>query len=98
MKTKIEAEYWRRLLELMLKCDTKTKMDEFLHLFLTMNEREYLVARYRIVEALLTTEQTQREIAKNLNVSITKITDGSKASQVISDKFRSFLTKEMKHK
>jgi TrpR family trp operon transcriptional repressor len=96
MKTKKKEDvYWCRLLELMIKCDTKAKMDDFLHLFLTMNEREYLVDRYRIVEALLTTDQTQREIAKNLNVSITKITDGSKAVHVISEKFRAFLVKEM---
>ena len=93
MKTKIEQEYWRRFLELIANCKNKNKLDELFHLFFTMNEREYLVARYRIVEALLTTESTQRDIAKNLNVSITKITDGSKAVQIISDNMRTFLTK-----
>jgi TrpR family transcriptional regulator, trp operon repressor len=95
MKSSVEAEYWQRFLGLLLQCKTKTRLDEMMHLFLTMNERGYLIDRYRIVEAILTTEQSQREIAKNLNVSITKITDGSKAIQIISDKFRAFLLEEM---
>lgn len=95
MKTQTEKEYWQRFIQLLLNCPEKKQMDELLHLFLTMNEREYLVSRYRIIEALLTTEQTQRVIASNLNVSITKITDGSKSVQIISDNLREFLTKEM---
>lgn len=95
MKTKIGEQHWRKFIELVLKCKTKNKLDELFHLFLTMNEREYIASRYCIVEALLTTEETQRVIASKLNVSITKITDGSKAVQVVSDSLRKFLKKEM---
>lgn len=98
MKSKMDRLYWQRFLDLLLACKSKTRLDEVLHLFLTMNERENLVYRLKIIEALLNGQMTQREIAKNLKVSITKITDGSKAVQIISDKSRLFLAEEMQKK
>ncbi len=96
MKSEVDREYWRRFLKLLLQCKKEDMLEELLQLFLTMNEREYLISRYQIIESLLTTKQTQREIAKKLQVSITKITDGSKAVQIISEDLKEFLHQEMK--
>ncbi len=52
-------------------------MDQMLHLFLTINEREFVVDRYQIIKALLTSDLPQRKIAEELGVSIAKITVGS---------------------
>lgn len=68
---------WKRLIELFSQVNDHEQMEKLLLLFLTINEREYLVDRYRIVRALLTTELTQREIAEQFHVSIAKITAGS---------------------
>jgi TrpR family trp operon transcriptional repressor len=46
-------------------------------LFLTAEEREDLAMRYLIVKELMKQNKSQREIAKDLNVSIAKITRGS---------------------
>jgi len=68
---------WNSLVELFAQVDDRHTMERLFLLFLTINEREYLVGRYRIVRALLTSNLTQREIAENLQVSIAKITSGS---------------------
>lgn len=46
-------------------------------LFLTPEEKANLGLRYMIIKELLESKKTQREIAKDLNVSIAKITRGS---------------------
>lgn len=46
-------------------------------LFLTSEERQDIAMRYLIIKALIKQEKTQREIAKDLKVSIAKITRGS---------------------
>ena len=98
MKKLEEDPEWWSLMRLF--CETKNEkvMNELMHLFLTMAERETLVGRYRIVKALLTTEQPQREISEKLGQSITKITHGSKALQVIPEELRKFLIKALKEK
>ena len=68
---------WSCLVELFAQADDVEKMEKLLQLFLTRNEREYLVDRYRIVRALLSSNLTQREIAERFHVSIAKITAGS---------------------
>ncbi len=68
---------WNCLIELFTQVTDHEQMKKLLLLFLTINEREYLVDRYLIVRALLTTELTQREIAEQFHVSIAKITAGS---------------------
>ena len=68
---------WNCLVELFTQVTDHEQMEKLLLLFLTINEREYLVDRYRIVRALLSTELTQREIAEQFHVSIAKITAGS---------------------
>lgn len=56
--------------------DEKT-LSALFELFFTAEERADLAMRYLIVKELLSEEKTQREMAKELNVSIAKITRGS---------------------
>lgn len=68
---------WRQLIGLFCKMQDPVEMEKLLLLFLTINEREYLVDRFRIIRALLQGTLTQREIAEQCHVSIAKITAGS---------------------
>lgn len=68
---------WNQLMKLFTNVKSEEMMDQMFHLFLTINEREFLVDRYKIVKALLTSELPQRKIAEELGVSIAKITVGS---------------------
>lgn len=63
-------------------CFTKKEMSLTLStglfdLFFTHEEKKDLATRYLIIKMLLNNEKTQRQIAKELNVSISKITRGS---------------------
>jgi len=64
--------------QLMKMCLEKPELArEIWDLFFTPEEKEDMNKRYLIVEALLKQKKTQRQIAKDLDVSIAKITRGS---------------------
>ena len=66
-------------------------VNEFLNLFLTKSERESVLKRYKILVLLLKAKSTQREVSKQLNLSISKVTAGSKALQNTSQNMRKLL-------
>jgi TrpR family transcriptional regulator, trp operon repressor len=73
---KLLEKGWRKLLKILRH---STQLEELLNILLTSEERAGLSKRILIIEALLKSEKTQREISKYLNVSIAKITRGSNA-------------------
>ena len=64
-------------------------------LFFTPEEKDNLALRYLIIQELLQDEKSQREMAKNLNVSIAKITRGSNELKRISPKLLATLRSKM---
>ncbi|MCD6047430.1 MAG: Trp operon repressor [Gammaproteobacteria bacterium] len=74
--------------------DRKLRAD-LLDLFLSEKEKEALNDRYLIVQALLKSEKPQREIAKNLGVSIAKITRGSNELKRINKNLLAYLEKKL---
>lgn len=94
-KEKIDSEgEWRHFLEFCLKLKTRDNFKEFFDLLFTLDEKEDLIKRARVITALLRGDQTQREIAKEINVSIFKVTRGSNALKIISNHLKTFLKKE----
>lgn len=91
-----KSKEWTKFLDLFLSVKDRSTLDMLFQLFMTMNERDMLVDRYRLVKALLTTDLPQREIAEILHLSISKITAGSKATQVLPDHHKTYLHKKMK--
>ncbi len=77
MKYLENNDEWNQLVKLFTNVKSEELMDQMLHLFLTINEREFLFDRYKIIKALLTSDLPQRKIAEELEVSIAKITVGS---------------------
>jgi TrpR family transcriptional regulator, trp operon repressor len=82
---------WRGFLNLCLKVETVKELEELFGLFLTPEEREDLSTRHLIVQELVRGKMTQREMAKNLGVSIAKITRGSNSLKMISKDLRRLL-------
>lgn len=78
------------LLKLLSSVRTKGEAKRLLSDLLTPQELEELALRWQIVQ-MLAKEVPQREIAKKLGVSITKITRGSSALQYGSGGFELFL-------
>jgi TrpR family transcriptional regulator, trp operon repressor len=86
---------WAHFARMCLSFESPEELQKVLDLFLTIEEKETLSARYQIVKALLEGTLTQREIAQKLKVSIAQITRGSNALKIISPKLREHLTRNM---
>ncbi|MEM7589376.1 MAG: trp operon repressor [Myxococcota bacterium] len=82
---------WDELVQLLAHVQDRQHMDELLRLLLTLHEQESLANRYRIVHALLCSGKPQRHIAKNLQVSIAKVTAGSNGLKQISASLKQLL-------
>ena len=96
-KSRIQgSQDWDKLLELFLGAQDKETLSMIFQLFMTTSERKMLVDRYSLVKALLTTDLSQRKISDLLNLSISKITAGSKATKNLSIEFRKYLIKKMR--
>ena len=79
---------WTKFVQLFLNIKERSELETLFDLFLTMNEREMLTDRYRLVTTLLKTDLSQREISERLGLSISKITAGSKATQLLPDEYK----------
>jgi TrpR family transcriptional regulator, trp operon repressor len=93
MDKETEGDGWRGFLSLCSSAETPEKLSELLWLFLTPEERKDIATRYLIVQELVRGEKTQREMAKDLGVSIAKITRGSNFLKMISKNLRRLLEK-----
>lgn len=68
---------WRQFLHWSHQAADEKQLDAMFDLVLTPEEKNDIATRCLIIKELLAQEASQRDIAKNLNVSIAKITRGS---------------------
>ncbi len=83
---------WKQFLALCMKAKDEEQLNELFELFLTPEEKEHLALRYLIVAELLEGKKTQRDLARDLKISIAKITRGSNNIKRLSNKMKQFLT------
>ena len=88
-----DEDGWQFFIKLCLQVKSAKEFDQFFDLFLTMEEKNLLASRCKIIQELLKDELPQREIAKQYNVSIAQITRGSNALKRIDPKLQNFLRK-----
>ncbi len=89
-------EGWWAFLELCRGLKTTEQLNEFFDFFLTIEEKEDISSRVLISRELLKGEKTQRQIAKDLQVSIAKITRGSNSLKLTSDKLMKIILRDVK--
>ncbi len=82
---------WELFLRKCLSVKTEEELEKFFELFMTIEERHDMANRYLIIKKLLSGDESQRIIAKNLKVSIAKITRGSNSLKVIDSKLKTIL-------
>lgn len=82
---------FKQFIELCVSENDSHRAIELFDLFFTSEEKEDLAARYLIVKALLKEKKPQRQIAKDLNVSISKITRGSNELKRMSPELLEYL-------
>ncbi len=84
---------WHFFIKLCLQAESEQELEQFFDLFLTMEEKNLLSSRYKIIQELLKGELPQRKIAQQYNVSIAQITRGSNALKRIDPNLERFLRK-----
>lgn len=82
---------WQCFLNICHSTPNDKMLSELFELLLTPEEKSSLETRCLIIQALLDKKRTQREIAKDLAVSIAKITRGSNELKRISSKLKTHL-------
>ena len=85
----MEADWKKELINLIDSSRNKGEMDGLLTALLTPSEYEELAKRWQIVKKLIE-GVTQREIKKELNVSIATVTRGSREIQYGNGVFKKF--------
>ncbi len=90
-----ENPNWKEFINLCRQAEDKEQLTELFDFLFSPEEKQTLTTRILLANVLLKGEKTQREIAKELNVSIAKITRGSNSLKRISDSLKSFLMKEI---
>lgn len=86
-------KHYRELCELFAAIDSSKDADALLKDILTPQELESLTERWQLVQ-MLARGMPQREIADKLNISISKVTRGSRALQYGTGGFQTFLKKK----
>lgn len=86
---------WADFLKLCHAAKNFEQLDELMGLLLTTDEREQLALRVDLIHELIQGQKSQRDIAKDLEISIAKITRGSNALKIISDDLHRYLKKEL---
>ncbi|MDF3054960.1 MAG: tRPR [Gammaproteobacteria bacterium] len=80
IENKYIAQYqdgWNAFMKLCLTAKNSDALSSVFEIFLTPEEKKDIATRCLIVKDLLEEQKTQREMAKDLKVSIAKITRGS---------------------
>ena len=86
---------WDSFIELCLATKDKKLCSQLFDLLLTPEEKTDLAMRVLIIKGLLEKEKTQRELAKDLNVSIAKITRGSNELKRLDPELLKYLLKKL---
>ncbi len=86
---------WKDFIKLCRDVQDEVLVAELLDFLFTHEEKNNIATRILLVRELMSGEKTQREIAKDLKVSIAKITRGSNSLKRISPQLRRFLEREI---
>ena len=73
----MESSDWQGFVAQCHQFEEVRDLGVFFDVFLTLSEKDELVKRFNIVKQLLQSNKTQREIARNLKVSIANVSRGA---------------------
>lgn len=82
---------WKDFLTLFSQVNAPELLDELCGLLFTLEEKEQLALRVELVKELIQGQKTQRDISRDLNISIAKITRGSNALKIVSDPLKDYI-------
>lgn len=86
---------WKNFVALTTQAADEKVLDDLFKFFLTSEEQKQMGKRILLIQALLKGELTQREIAKKLEISISKITRGSNMLKETPHQLKKFLDAQL---
>lgn len=86
---------WEAFIAILRKAIEEGKEEELLTLLLTPDERDSVGLRLQIVNQLLTSSISQREIQQNLNTSAATITRGSNMIKTMPPEFMQWIKQKL---
>ena len=86
---------WKNFIKICAGITDEKSLALLLELFLTADERSDIALRFLIIRELFSNKKTQREIAKDLHVSIAKITRGSNELKRLNKKLSDYLQEKI---
>ncbi|QIM63904.1 Trp operon repressor [Pasteurellaceae bacterium Orientalotternb1] len=89
---------WQQFVELLKQAVAEECIEALLEMFLTTDERNSLGLRVQIVNALLNSEISQREIQQQLNTSAATITRGSNMLKIVDPTIRDWVSEKLNGK
>lgn len=93
-----DPKEWQAFVEMLQQAETENKLEQFFSLFLTADERGSLGLRLQIIQALLKSDASQREIQQTLNTSAATITRGSNMLKTLEPEFVNWLNGKLNGK
>ena len=81
----MESECWVQVIKLLQRQQDAQALQALMEVLLTREEREAVGTRLAIMRALLAANESQREIAGRIGVSIAKVTRCSNFLKTLSD-------------
>ena len=90
-----QIDGWSLFLDCCNKSNKNNRLDDFLSIFLTHEERDAIADRCVIIKDLLDAECSQRELSRQRQVSIAKITRGSNVLKTMDEQTINWLKKIM---
>ena len=73
----MESSDWQSFVAQCHQFEDVKDLETFFDVFLTLSEKDELVKRFNIVKELLQSNKTQREISRDLKVSIANVSRGA---------------------
>lgn len=87
----VKSESWQTFLMLCQKAHSVKQLDELFQVLFTASEKDQMALRIELLRELLKKEKTQREISRDLHISIAKITRGSNVLKASDESIKQFL-------
>ena len=82
---------WQQLFTVFEKTENSNSRLQFFETFTTQKERNALATRVEVAKALLAGKESQRDIAKRLNICIATVTRGSQNLKSLDKRDRNLL-------
>jgi len=89
----MEQDDWQKTVDFLNKAFDDNHQFDIFKLLMTIDERNALIIRVKIVKALLEGKINQRQLREQLGIGIATVTRGSNSLKDISPEFKQWLEK-----